>query len=120
MPAFERDVQLLADFAGLPTFLLLVVEAFVCVVLSRVRAIVLAVFAFVFLTMVGRLAASTQLAAMSVAPALSVAATTSAPVFAVFLCLLLLLLLLCAPSGVRIYQVSALFIVAEAHCNAAS
>ena len=55
---FERDAQLLAYFAGLPTFILLVVEAFVRVMLPRVRASVLAVFAFIFLAAVGGPAAS--------------------------------------------------------------
>ena len=59
MSVFERNAQLLAYFAGSPTLVLLVVEAFVRVMLPRVRVSVLAVFAFIFITAVGGPAAST-------------------------------------------------------------
>ena len=57
--AFERESQFLAYFAGSPSFVLFVVEAFVRVMLAHIRSILLAVFAFVFHPSICRLAAST-------------------------------------------------------------
>ena len=105
---FERDAQLLAYFAGSRTFVLLVVEAFVHIMLARVRASVFAVFAFIFLAVVGGPASYARLAAMFAAPALAVPTTAASALGVLFL---LLTLLLFALAGVLIHQVSALLVV---------
>ncbi len=91
MSAFECDSQFLAYFAGSPSFVLFVVEAFVCLVLSHVWLLLLAVFAFVFYLAFGRLAASAQFAVFAV----------SASAHVIFL--LFLALLLFAPVGILVH-----------------
>jgi hypothetical protein len=89
--SFERDSQFLAYFAGSPSFVLFVVEAFVCM-LPRVWSILLPVFAFVFRAAFGQLAASARLAALFVVYASALAVL-----------LLYLALLLFAPAGILVH-----------------
>ena len=91
MSSFERDSQFLAYFAGLPSFVLFVVEAFVCLVLPRVWSILLPVFAFVFHVASGHLAASAQLAVVFAGSA-----------SALVVLLLYLALLLISPAGILV------------------
>ena len=92
MSAFECDSQFLAYFTGSPSFVLFVVEAFVCLLLPRRWLILLAVFAFVFYLAFGRLAASARLAAVFAVPA-----------SALVIFLLLLALHLFAPAGILVH-----------------
>ena len=90
---FEFDVHFLAYFAGMPSFIFLVVETFIFFMFPHVWAFLLAVFAFVFyFSVFGRLAASSRLAAMFAASSV-----------AVIVFLLLLFLLCFAPAGVLIH-----------------
>ncbi len=82
MSAFECDSQFLAYFAGSTSFVLFVVEAFVCLVLPHIWSLLLAGFAFVFYLVFGRLAASARFAVFAV----SVSALV---IFLFFLALLL-------------------------------
>jgi hypothetical protein len=74
----------------------------------HVWARVLAVFAFVFLTAVGGLAATTRLAEMFAAFSLAVATSAASALGVLFL---LLTLLLFALVGVLVHQVCALFVI---------